>query len=239
MDLLWAAGGAAVGLPGGAVMRGTVFRLSVPSGEPDRTACGYCALPVRRWWALRCSHCGASPGVPAALELTTSAVLFLLLGRFGGQPEAPAYAFFGVLGVALSAIDLSVQRLPDRLVLPAYPMLLAFLTIAAIVRGNSSALLRATLAGLALAGIYFALALVSRGRIGGGDIKLAGLVGLALGWLGWPALVAGAALAFLFSGLTSLVLLAANRISMTSDISFGPFMLSGALVSLLAYGHPL
>src|SRR5215470_7913453 len=112
MDLVWAAGGGAAGLAAGALLRGTVFRLSVPSGEPERTTCSRCATPLRRWLILRCRHCGSSIGRPAALELLTGAVLALLLGRFARQPDVIAFAFFGALGVALAAIDLAVHRLP-------------------------------------------------------------------------------------------------------------------------------
>ncbi len=129
---MWAAAGAAVGLLAGAALRGTVFKLSVASGEPERTACLRCSAPARRRFALRCGQCGRSLGTPLALELATAGVVALVLGRFGGQPDAVAFAFFGVLGVALGAIDIAVQRLPDLLTLPAYPILITLLTGAAI-----------------------------------------------------------------------------------------------------------
>src|SRR5260370_17478553 len=121
MNLIWAAGGGLAGLAAGAMLRGTVFRLSVPSGEPDRTTCSRCDTPLRRWLVVRCAHCGSSIGRPAALELLTAAVLALLLGRFARQPDVMAFAFLGVLGVALAAIDLAVPPLPHRLTLPAMP----------------------------------------------------------------------------------------------------------------------
>lgn len=123
VHLLWAAGAAAAGLPAGAALRGPVFRLSVPAGAPERTSCPRCAAPVRRWLAVRCGCCGGSLGTPVTLELATAAVLVLLLGRFGGQPDMVAFAFLGALGVALAAIDIAVQRLPDRLTLPAFAIL--------------------------------------------------------------------------------------------------------------------
>jgi leader peptidase (prepilin peptidase) / N-methyltransferase len=77
----------------------------------------------------------------------------------------------------------------------------------------------------------------SPGQLGGGDIKLAGLVGLALGWLGWPALLGGAILGFVLAAVASLALLAARRVTMRSAISFGPFLLGGALLAILAVGQ--
>jgi leader peptidase (prepilin peptidase)/N-methyltransferase len=236
MDVMWAVTGAIVGLPTGTALRGPVFRLSVPSGEPDRTACPACAAPVSRWPAIRCGHCGGGLGPPVALELTTAAVLALLLGRFGGQPDMVAFGFLGVLGVALAAIDLAVQRLPDRLTLPALPVLMILLAGAAAAGHDGRALVRALLGGLALAASYLLLALLRPGQLGGGDIKLAALAGLTLGWLGWGTLLTGACLGFLLSAVVSLALLATRRITLRSAICFGPFLLGGTLLAILASG---
>ncbi|HUB38781.1 MAG TPA: prepilin peptidase [Streptosporangiaceae bacterium] len=237
MNVMWAAVGAVLGLLAGAALRATVFRLSVAPGEPERTACPECGGPMRRRLALRCLQCRRSLGAPLALELGTGVVLALVLGRFGGQPDVVAFGFFGVLGVALAVIDIATQRLPDPLTLPAYPILIILLTAAALAGHDFAALLRAVLGGLALAGAFLLLALVRPGQLGGGDIKLAGLAGLALGWLGWPTLIAGAALGFVLSALVSLALLAARRITMRSAICFGPFLIGGALVAMLASTH--
>ena len=237
MNLMWAVAGAVLGLLAGAALRSTVFRLSVAPGEPERTACPRCQKPVPQRLAVRCAQCRTSLGTPLALELSTAIVLALLLGRFGGQPDVVAFGFFGVLGVALTAIDIAIQRLPDMLTLPAYPILIVLLAGAALVGHDFADLARALLGGLALAGGYLVLALVRPGQLGGGDIKLAGVAGLALGWLGWPALIAGAALGFVLSALVSLALIAARRLTLRSEICFGPFLLGGALLSMLASGH--
>jgi leader peptidase (prepilin peptidase) / N-methyltransferase len=237
MNPIWAAAGAVVGLLAGAALRGTVFRLSVASGDPERITCPRCSAPTGRRLAVRCGQCGRSLGTPLTLELTTAAVLALVLGRFGGHPDVVAFGFFGVIGVALAAIDVAVQRLPDTLTLPAYPILITLLTCAAIAGHDFSALLRALLGGLSLAAAYLLLALVRPGQLGGGDIKLAGVAGLALGWLGWPILIAGAALGFVLSAVASLALLAARRVTLHSAISFGPFLFGGALLAMLAGGR--
>jgi len=237
MNLLWAAVGAVLGLIAGAAIRGTVFRLSVASGDPERTECPRCGAPTRRWLAARCRHCGRSLGVPLVLELTTAGVLALLFGRFAAQPDVLAFAFLGTLGVALAAIDIAVQRLPDLLTLPAYPILIALLGGAAIADHDAAAFVRALLGGLALAAGFLLLALVRPGQMGGGDIKLAGIAGLALGWLGWPTLIAGALLGFVLSAVASLILLAARRVTLRSAICFGPFLLGGTLLALLTSGR--
>jgi leader peptidase (prepilin peptidase)/N-methyltransferase len=161
-------------------------------------------------------------------------VLAVLIGRFGGQPDVVAFAFFGVLGVALAAIDIAVQRLPDRLTLPAYPILITLLASAAIVDHDVGSLLRALLGGLALAAGFLLLALLRPGQLGAGDIKLAGIAGIVLGWLGWPTLITGAALGFVLSAIVGVALLAARRVTLHSAICFGPFLLGGALLAMLA-----
>jgi leader peptidase (prepilin peptidase) / N-methyltransferase len=233
MNLMWASGGAAAGLLAGAAFRGTVFRFSAAAGDQTAGMCQRCKTPASRWLALRCGQCGASLGVPLVLELSTAAVLALLLGRFGGQPDMIAFGFFGALGVALAAIDIAVKRLPDPLTLPAYPILIAMLGVAGLMSDDIAALGRALLGGLALSGCFLVLALIRPGQLGGGDIKLAGLTGLVLGWLGWPVLIFGAALAFVLSAIVGLALLAARRVTLQSAISFGPFLLGGAILAAL------
>lgn len=233
MDVAWVTGGAVAGLAAGAALRGLVFRQSVPYGAPHRTLCPNCSAAVRWWSPVRCAGCRGPIGGSMLLVPATAAVLALLLARFAGRPEVVAFAFLGVLGVALAAIDLRVQRLPDRLVLPAYPVLIALLGVAALVQRDGGALLRALLGGLAMGGVFLVLALLRAGQLGGGDIKAAGLVGIALGWLGWPAVVLGASLGFVLMAVASLALLAARRITLRDSISFGPFLLGGALVAVL------
>lgn len=237
MNLVWAAGGALTGVPAATVLRGSVFELSVPSGAPHRTACPQCTAPVYAPLPVLCSSCRHLLGPSMMLELATATVMALLLGRFGGRPEVLAFCFLGAVGVALAAIDIAVQRLPDRLTLPAYPMLIILLVIPAVMDHGGAALERALLGGAALAGAFLLLALLRPGQLGGGDVKLAGLAGLALAWLGWPTLLLGASLAFFFFALTSVAMLAARRITLRGAMCFGPFLIGGALMAILANGH--
>jgi len=208
--------------------------MTVPRGEPDQAACLTCGTPLPGGPGLRCAHCGRWLGAPLAIELTAAAVTALLIGRFGAQPAVAAFGYLGVLGVALAQVDGAVQRLPDRLTLPAYPAVLVLLALAAVASRDPAALVRALLGGLALGAAYLALGLLSGGQLGGGDVKLAGLLGLVLGWSGWPVLIAGACLGFFLAALTGIALLATRRITRHAALSFGPFMLTGALIALVA-----
>jgi len=234
MNVFWVASGAVAALPAGTVLRGRVARLSVRGGEPDEMCCRECAATLPGRSALRCGHCRSWIGAPVAIELATAAVLALLFARIGFQPVVAAFAFVGALGVALAQVDVAVQRLPDPLTLPGYPALIVLLTLAAAFTGAWQDLTRALLGGLALGAAYLLLGLLSGGQLGGGDIKLAGLLGLLLGWAGWRALITGASLGFVLAAVVGLVMLASRRISRRSMISFGPYMLAGALLAVLS-----
>ena len=176
-------------------------------------------LPAHRAW------------VPA-LYAVVWASLTWRLGAAGHLGVLPAYLYLGALGVVLAAIDADVHRLPDALVLPAYPVAFALLAAASLGTGDWWALARAAMAGAGLWVLYLVLALISPGGLGFGDVKLAGVLGLFLGWLGWGPVIEATFLAFVIGGLVGVVLLVARRVTRTSHIAFGPAMLVGAWLAI-------
>jgi leader peptidase (prepilin peptidase)/N-methyltransferase len=86
----------------------------------------------------------------------------------------------------------------------------------------------------ALFGFYFVVALISPRGMGFGDVKLSGVVGLYLGWIGWGALVFGAFAAFVLGGLVGIALILFAGGGRKTKVPFGPFMLLGALVGIYA-----
>ncbi|MDQ1538474.1 MAG: leader peptidase (prepilin peptidase) / N-methyltransferase [Actinomycetota bacterium] len=184
--------------------------------ERDRPA------PRHTWWLV------------IAVALAWASLTFRL-GGYAQWSLLPAYLYLGVVGVALALIDLDVHRLPDLIVLPSYPIAIVLLLVPTVVTGQWGALLRAVLGGLALWLAYLVLALVSPGGggLGFGDVKLAGVLGLFLGWVGWPPVMLSVFAAFLIGGVLSLILLLARRASRSSHIAFGPSMILGAWAALL------
>ena len=147
-------------------------------------------------------------------------------------PVVLAYAWFAGISVVLAVIDLRTHRLPNRIVLPSYAVGIGCLLVASVL-GQPWQRFLAALVGMAgLFAFYLALRAVSRTGIGGGDVKLAGLVGLHLGWLGLSPVLLGAIAAFLIGGVVAVVLLATRRATRQTAIPFGPFMLAGAWIAI-------
>lgn len=216
----------------------------VPRGESVVTspsACPACGHRIRPWdnvpvlawlWLRgRCRDCRAPISIRYPLVEATTAVLFLLVVlRLGWQWSVPAYLYLAALGLALALIDLATHRLPNVLVLPAYPVLAALLTAASWATDDWSALLRAAIGGAVLWGLYALLMVLKPGGMGFGDVKLAGVLGAGLGWLGWGTLAVGAFAAFLLGGLFAIGLVLLGRAGRKSKVPFGPWMVLGAAV---------
>jgi len=231
--------------------------VSPPSACPD---CGHGIrprdnVPVLSWALLRgrCRDCSTpiSARYPA-VELATAALFALVVVRFGtavvtatdvrtalaGAVLLVVMLYLMAITVALTLIDLDVRRLPNAIVLPAYPVSAVLLTVASAVSGDWGALVRAGVGLLVLGGLYLLLALAVPGGMGFGDVKLAGVLGLVLAYLGWGPLAVGAFGAFLLGGTFAIVLLAVGRAGRGSGIPFGPWMLGGAWLGA-AVGGPV
>jgi leader peptidase (prepilin peptidase)/N-methyltransferase len=165
-----------------------------------------------------------------AVGAVSSAAIAL---RFGASFLTLGVTAVALIGVALAAIDLRSYRLPDKLIGIAMAMLSVTLVAEALTSGQWSRLLGSSLGALGLGACYLVLAVIQPGQLGLGDVKLAVLLGMLLGWFGWPFVLLGGCLAFLLSAATILVLLALRKISMRSHIPFGPFMLLGTAATLL------
>jgi leader peptidase (prepilin peptidase) / N-methyltransferase len=250
----WAttAGAALAGLVAGRLV--VVATAWVPGYDPPRrrpslrcphgaTGLGAADLaPATGWRRLRgrCAQCAPALGSWClAAELLTAGVFAALALRFGPHPVLAAFCYLATVGVALAFIDARRRRLPDALTLPSYPVALVLLGAAALTGSGGARHFLTALAGLAGAWLLFVLqALIYPAGIGWGDVKLSGLLGLYLGWLGVGALVAGLFAGYLLAAVTGLALLAARRASRTSLLPFGPFLLAGTLIAVLLSGLP-
>ncbi|MEX5269440.1 A24 family peptidase [Kocuria sabuli] len=169
------------------------------------------------------------------LLVAATAALFALAAVFLGLSwELPAYLFFAAVAVVLTVIDLRHHLLPNAVVVPALGIGLVLLIVASAGEGAWGALLRAVLGALVLFVLYLVLALISPAGLGMGDVKLAAVLGLFLGYQGWGALFVGAVLASVIGAVVGLGVLASRRGGLRSDVPFGPSMLAGALLAVVA-----
>jgi leader peptidase (prepilin peptidase)/N-methyltransferase len=175
---------------------------------------------------------GAVAVRPPLLELGTAALFLLVALRFGASWELPAFLFLAGVGVLLAVIDLQHRLLPNRIVLPSIAAAAVLLLIAALPGQEWPTFLRACAGGAVLFAVFLVMALISPRGIGWGDVKLAALIGLALGWLGWGAVVVGAAAGFVVQAVVALFLLAGRRVGLRGELPFGPAMLVGALLAI-------
>lgn len=219
-------------------------------------------IPVLSWLVLRgrCRDCSAPISVRYPLVELATGVAFAMIALWvfeGGAVEGDlfdsgplaawgmlcalaALLYLAAISIALTLIDLDTHTLPNKIVLPAYLVGGVLIAAASILTGDIDALIRAAIAMAVLFVAYLLLALFYPGGsgMGLGDVKLAGVLGLYLGWLGWGSVLIGAFGAFVLGGIFSLGLLALRRVNRKSGIPFGPWMLGGAWVGLI-FGESL
>lgn len=248
-----------LGLVIGSFLNVVIYR--VPAGASlvaPASACPQCGhgirardnVPVISWLLLgaRCRDCRARiPVRYPAVELGTALVFTLVAWGAATQTHAAvidlakllelaAFLYLAAISIALAAIDLDVRRLPNAIVLPAYLVGGALLVLAAVVTGDPQRLLVAAIGAGASALFYGILWFAKPGGMGLGDVKLAGVLGMYLGYLGWAQLAVGVAGAFLLGGVFGIVLMLVGRAGRKTAVPFGPWMLLGAWIGIAAGG---
>jgi leader peptidase (prepilin peptidase) / N-methyltransferase len=239
-----------LGLAIGSFLNVVIWR--VPRGESVAHPPSHCPscdapiafrdnVPVVSWLLLRgrCRSCGSHISIRYPLvELATAALFVAFAIRFGIHADLPAYLYIAAVGIALAMIDIDLLRLPDILTLPSYPIGLVLLGIAAWVDNAPHAFVRGVLGMVVLAAFYGLVWLLYPAGMGLGDVKLAGVVGLYLAWLGWGQLAVGAFSAFAVGAIVSIAIVGVKGGGRKTRVPFGPFMLIGLLIGIFA-GHPL
>ncbi len=225
-DLAVVAGAALFGAAAGALLPGVLARLPEPELDPVDPAGA--AAPAKVPYATLARTPGLGVGGAAAAAVACAVVAW----RLGWSAPLPAWLYLAVVGVLLAWIDARTRLLPTRIVGPSYLVVGTLLLGASAVEGDWHALARAGL-GWAIAGGSFLLLWVVHPRgMGYGDVRLAGLLGMALGWLGWPEFGVGMYAGFLLGGVIGAVLALLHLVD-RKRYPFGPFMLAGALVGLV------
>jgi leader peptidase (prepilin peptidase) / N-methyltransferase len=197
-------------------------------------------LPLLGWLLLggRCRACRAPiPTRHPLVELGMGLLWFVLTLRLVGAGlgwAVPAYLALAFVCLVLAVIDASTRLLPNRITYPAFPLVLGLLVVASVGLGDLGRLARGLLAALAVGALFLALALISPRGMGLGDVKLAPTLGLALGWLSWGAVAVGVFAGFLLGGLAGLAAIGLLGLTRKSLLPFGPWLVTGALLGVLA-----
>jgi leader peptidase (prepilin peptidase) / N-methyltransferase len=184
--------------------------------------------PLNGW-----SRRDLNPGRAALLAAVTVALFVGLAVRYDDSWVLPAFLVLVAGLVALSVIDLEHFLLPNRIVYPLAVGTLALLALAAVGDDAWASFGRAVLGGVAATVTLGALHLVSPRSMGFGDVKLAFVLGLVLGWLGWSELVLGLFCGFLAGAVVGIALIALRHRGRKDHLPFGPFLAFGTMVVLL------
>ncbi len=242
---------AVVGAIFGSFLNVVAYRL--PRGEsivwPGSrcTSCGtevkaYDNVPVLSWLVLRgrCRTCREPISARYPLvELLTGLLFAAMALRFNEGDELwvlPAFLVLTASLVAVSGIDIDHHRIPNKIVYPTLFILAPLFVMAAAGTGEWDSLLRAAYGGGIAFGILFLIHVAAPKGMGFGDVRLAGVLGVALGWLGLGHVFVGLFLGFLTSSVISLALIGLKIRSRKDRIPFGPFLALGAVLAIFLGG---
>ncbi|MHB8671577.1 MAG: prepilin peptidase [Acidimicrobiales bacterium] len=239
-------GCAGIGLLAGGLLTVVVARVPERRSLRLRSRCGSCVhelsaadqIPVLSWLVLKggCRHCGARiPAREIVLELVTGASFGAAAFRFGWSWSLPPTLVVFAALIGVSAVDLDRHLIPKRIVYAGLAATLALLVVAAAAQHRWGRLGHALLgAGIAF-GVLLLAHLVSPRGLGFGDVRLAALLGLMLGWLQpWTIHVfVGLFLGFLLGSIVGLSLIALRLRSRQDEIPLGPFLAAGTALTIL------
>lgn len=208
---------AAAGLAGAALGAGspTLARVALAGGRRPH---GLGAHPLDPLPGL-----GRTAAVVAAL---VTGILAAVITAETPSARIPVALLVLAAGPVLVLADLAAHRLPDRATAPAA---VAAATVA-LITGGSGLLLQAAACGAGAVAVLALLQAATRGGLGTGDVKLAGVIGLALGQLGPGELALGLAAGTLLGGVAATALLVGGRARAATAVPFGPWLVLGALL---------
>jgi len=237
----------------GSFLNAIIDRLH--SGESIKTKRSHCdscghvlgvldLIPIISWLLLRgrCRHCSAAIPVKNLLVELVTVGLFVLTyftfgnGRLGGLEEFGIFVALIMVVCSLLVLcvyDLEHQILPDRVVVFLLGSSIAMHTFSFISSGHGMWGLSATnsiVSGIGSALPYLLIILITKGAgMGGGDLKLAFVMGILLGY---PRVFFAHYIAFLLGGVVALLLLAGGKKRFGQSIAFGPFLVFGTYIAL-------
>lgn len=234
----------AFGLLMGSFLNVCIHRL--PKGESvvkPASRCPSCGSPIRPWDNIpilsyvflrgKCRKCGVAISPRYPLVEALNCVLYLgVFYRFGIGWHLPFYLALVSSLIALTFIDLDHQIIPDEITLPGIPIGLiagALFVQDPFLRGNLLGLKASAIGSAAGFGLFYLVAVLSRGGMGGGDIKLMAMLGA---FMGWKSVLLTTFAGSLLGSVLGIFLMAFKGKGRKTKIPFGPFLAAGALITL-------
>ena len=192
-------------------------------------------IPVFSYLRLRgrCRYCQAV--IPRKLfwvELATAVIFALLYWHYGLSPELGIMIFYACIFIIIFVVDLEHGLILNKVVYPGMvvALLLALLPQPWLTRWTVTGIANAALGGGIGFGIFFLIAVVFRGGMGWGDVKLAALIGLATGF---PLVFLSIIMGVILGGIVAVALVIAKKRKRRRTIPFGPFLALAAMITLL------
>jgi len=184
------------------------------------------------WLHGRCRYCGAHIPLRVPLvELATGLTLSLLFFGYGWEHEFWVFSIYGCALIAIFVIDMNTQLIPNKITYPACVFAIATVPLRDDLNYIDSVSGNALIGGAFGLTLLLAIAVISRGGMGVGDIKLSALMGLAVGF---PYIVVGLFVGVVTGGIVAVALLLMSKKGRKHAIPFGPFLSIGFMAALLA-----
>jgi leader peptidase (prepilin peptidase)/N-methyltransferase len=177
----------------------------------------------------------ALPGLWWKCALATAVAAGAMGGRIGWHPILLLLAFLTPVCVALTVVDWRTRFLPTALIAPSYAVAAVLAVLASLLSGDWSALKVSAIGWVATFVVFFVLWFVYPRGLGYGDVRLSGLLAIPLGWIGVAPLVLGIYTGFLL-GAVGGMLLSVLKVFHRKHYPFGPFMVVGAWLGIVATG---
>ncbi len=234
------------GLAVGSFLNVVIYR--VPRNESivsPRSKCPTCSMPIRErdnipvlsWLLLRgkCRNCHSPISARYPLvELAGGALFAGAAARLGYNWALPAILVLLASLLALACIDLEHLLLPKKIIYPTLLMVGGLLVLAAAMTGEWHNLLVAGICAVAWFLLFFVMNFASPRILGFGDVRLAPILGLGLGWLGWRYVVLGFFSGNLIGAVIGIALIATKRMRRDQQIPYGVFLALGSALAIFA-----
>jgi leader peptidase (prepilin peptidase)/N-methyltransferase len=173
-----------------------------------------------------------------AVEVACAVLFAAMALRFPDDWALPAFLVLAAACLAGAVIDFEHMLLPDRLVFPSLAMTVPLLAAAAVADGEAKPFIRAVIGAAIAFTLLLVIALAKAGAMGGGDVKLALLLGLCLGWLSIGHVFLGLFLGFMLGSLVGIGMVISRSKGLKEHFAFGPFLVAGTLIAVW-WGTPL